>query len=158
MTLDPTSRESNFRDSMKKFFVDNLTTTEGIPVLFDSTLTTPNIRGRSVDRWYKVLFGNLYRDTMSDAIVRVVCCTKEDNEGFKLAQLGDKLLGYLTVDPSDSSGDKTKHIDFYQSNVQPWVKIGGIIVQNIDEIGEDFSPDKTKFKTFIVRLRFASKL
>lgn len=159
MSLDATARESNFRDSIKKYLVDNLTAVEGIPILFDSSLSSPNIRGRSVDRWYRVVFGNLVLGVMSDAVIRIFCCTREDNEGFKLSQLRDKVVGYLTVDPSDSSGDGTKRIDLYQSSaVNPWTKIGGIVVLSIDELGESFAPDKSKFKVLVVRVRFASKV
>lgn len=155
MALDPSAREANFRDSMKKYLVDSLVTIEGTPVLFDSSLTTPDLRDRKVDKWYKVVFGPMNRDTLSEAIIQITCCAREDNEGFKLAQLTDKLVGYLT----NSEGDGIKRIDFYQSSaVSPWTKIGGIVVQSIDELTEGVGPDRTKFKTLVVRLRFASKL
>lgn len=155
MTLDATAREANLRDSIKKYLVDNLTTVEGVPIIFDSSLSTPDVRGRGVDRWYKVEFGPMSRDVLSDTTLRISCCTREDNEGFKLAQLADKMMGYLT----DSDGDGTRRIAFYQSSpTSAWTKIGGIVVHSIDEVGEAFGPDKTKFKILLVRLRFASKI
>jgi len=157
MALDATARESNFRDSVKKFLVDNLETAEGVPILFDSRLTTPNISGRTLDKWYRVEFGPITRGVPSEALIRIICCTKEDNEGFKLAQLGDKLLGYLT--DTSSNGDGTKRIPFYQSSpTSAWVKIGSLIVFSIDELGESVAPEGTKFKVVLVRLRFVSKI
>ena len=82
MALDPTSREANFRDSLKKYFVDNLETTEGINLTFDKALSAPNIQGKLVHTWVTVLFDGIQIGTMSEIGVRLFCCTRGDNEGF----------------------------------------------------------------------------
>jgi len=154
MALNATAREANYRDSIKKFLVDNLKTVEGIYLTFDKTLATPNIRGRVVKRWITVGFGSMARGTMSDSVFELYCCTRQDNEGFKLAQLGDKVMGYLT---NSTNTDVPAYIPFYQSHpTQAWTLLGGIVIQSIIESDEYETEDETKVKLFTVRTRFAS--
>ena len=65
MTIDATAREANVRDSIKKYFVDNLYSKEGIQLTFDKTLSTPTIQGTAVDRWVTVVFGEMNLDALS---------------------------------------------------------------------------------------------
>ena len=156
MALDPTARESNFRDSMKKYLVDSLVTTEGLNLTFDKQMGVPYIHDKTVDRWVIANFGSLERKDMSRAIMEIVACTRRDNEGFRLAQLCDTILGYLTV---STGGDATKRITFYRSHAtEAWTVIGGIVVQEIYETEQMEAEDKTKFKIITVVLRFASKV
>ncbi len=156
MALDATARLANFRDSIKKYFVDNLKVTESIPLTFDKGLATPDIKNRNTKRWVSINWGPFNPDTMSEAQIDVICCTREDNEGFRLAQLHDTVMGYLT----DSSGsDGAKRITFYQSHkINDWINIGGIIIQNIIASGQLEAPDETKFIAITCTLRFASKI
>ena len=155
MALDATARESNFRDSVKKFFVDNISTTEGIALSFDISLATPFLGDKTLDRWVNVDFGPLERETMSRAYLEVRCATRRDNEGFKLAQLTDKVVGYLT----ETTGAEYAYIPFYRSHAtEAWVKIGGILVQDIIESQQFLAEDRTKYKLLNVVLRFASKI
>jgi len=158
MALEPTAREANYLDSIKKFFVDNIKTASGIALLFDPSLSTPDLIGNGpskIDRWVTVAPGSLDLDHMSTAILTVFCCTRRDNEGFKLAQLRDTVMGYLTdVDATDGM----KRITFYRSYPeQAWEDIGGILVQDVNESLHGRLDDNTKYKGLIVRLRFASK-
>lgn len=158
MTLDPTSRESNIRDSLKKFFVDNIQTTEKIPMLFDKTISVPKLTGTPspVDRWVNINFGNLDIDTMSSHNIEVFVCQRKDPDGFKATQLRDTVVGYLT---DTSTTDGMKRIPFYQSFPSPtaWVLLGAMIVQGINESQWLDADDETKFKVITVTLRFASK-
>ena len=95
MALDPTARESNFRDSVKKYFTDSIETAESIPLSFDKALATPDLQGKAVHTWVNILFDGIVLGTMSEIGLRIFCCTRQDNEGFKLAQLRDKVMGYL---------------------------------------------------------------
>jgi len=158
MALDPTAREANFRDSWKKHLVDNL---PGVHISFDKSLATPQIQGRSVNRWLKVNIMYLHRETMSSGTLELRCCTRQDNEGFKLAQLTDTVMGVLSPDPNvEAENDGTKRIPFYRSMKAPtpWVLIGGIVIQDIMESGELEAPDETKYKVLTVISRFASKI
>jgi len=156
MALDATSRLANFRDSIKKFFVDNLKTTNGIPLTFDKGLSQPDIKNRSTKRWVAIHWGQVNFDTMSEGQIDVICCTRQDNEGFSLAQLHDTVMGYLT----DSSGtDGARRITFYQSSRdEAWTDKGGIIIQDIIASSQMEAPDETKFIVLTCILRFASKI
>jgi len=158
MALDPTAREANYLDSLKKFFVDNVYTTSGIQLLFDPSLTTPDLIGHGnskVDRWVTVAPGSFDLDHMSTGIITIFCCTRRDNEGFKLAQVRDTVMGYLT---DEDATDGMKRITFYRSYAdQAWESIGAILVQDVNESLHGRLDDQTKYKGLIVRLRFASK-
>jgi hypothetical protein len=155
MSLDPTAREANIRDSVKKFFVENIQTGEGVPVLFDKTLSYPDLTGKTVTKWVAVRFGDMEIKTMSDITLEVFVCTRQDNEGFKLAQLKDKVLGYLSGGVTDSFG----RIPFYQSHAtNAWVLLGAIVVIEVRESPEIPADDDTKYKLLTCRCKTASKI
>lgn len=157
MALDPTAREANFRDSIKKYFVDNLETIDGIPLTFDKALSSPNIQGKTVHKWVTILFGSAHIDTMSEIYFRIFCCTRQDNEGFKLAQLKDTVMGYLTND--GSVGDGQVRIPFYRSYAnQAWSLLGSLLVIDVMDSDQLEAPDETKYKILTVRLKTASKM
>ena len=157
MALDPTAREANFRDSVKKYFVDNLETTENISLTFDKALSSPDIQGKAVHKWVTVLFDNIQLGTMSEISLRIFCCTRQDNEGFKLAQLRDTVMGYLTND--GSVGDGQVRIPFYRSYAnQAWVLLGSLLVIDVFESAQLEAPDETKYKILTIRLKTASKM
>ena len=155
MALDPTARETNVRDSLKKFFVDSIYTTEGIALTFDKALSTPRVQGIEVEKWVAVIFGEMDVDHVAEHIINCYCCTRKDAEGFKLAQLRDKVMGYLT-DPTSSDG--MRRIPLYKSNVFPWVQIGGLVVYNMQESGQLYASDETKYKVLPFRLLWAAKI
>ena len=158
MTLDPTARQANIKDSLKKFFIDSLETGAGRALTFDKALSAPDIQGKAVDRWYSIHFGQMVPEDLTDIIVELYCCTRKDNEGFKLAQLRDTAMEYLSADHA-VTGDSTKRIDFYQSSpTVAWTKIGGLVIVSIVESGELEAPEETKFKVLTIRLKTASKV
>ena len=159
MALDPTSREANIRDSCKKFYVDNFETTSGLVVTFDKGLNFPRLSGQpmTVNKWVNIDFGSLDTSAMSLFLNQIYCCARQDREGFKLAQLRDTVMGYLT----DSGGlytDNMARIPFYRSyENQAWTSLGGMVIQEIAESGQMDAPDETKYKVLTVTIRFASK-
>jgi hypothetical protein len=156
MALDPTARKANVKDSIKKFFVDSFKRNEGISVTFDKSLVSPKIQGRDVDRWISVVLGNIDIEYMSGIDLKVFCCTKMDNEGFRLAQLRDTVLGCLS---DTSMSDGMKRITFYKSHPsEAWTVLGAFLVQEIREDAEDTTDDETKFCLLNVRLRWESKV
>jgi len=158
MSLDPTARRSNIKDSVKKHFVDNVETIEGIPVLFDRSLISPDLQDRSVHRWVTVVMGEMEISDLSDILIEVYCCTRQDPEGFKLAQVVDKVMTHLSVDPT-TSPTSLKRIPFYRSYFdQPWEEIGSLIVQQVMESAELNASDETTYKILTVRLRTPSKV
>jgi len=156
MALDPTAREANFKDSIKKYFVETLKDIENLNLSFDKSLSTPYLQGVSVNKWVIINWGHFLRDTLSEATINILPCVRQDNEGFQLAQLSDKILGYLT-DTSATHGMKT--ITFYRSYPnQVWTVLGGLMVWDIIESGTLEASDETKYKIITVRFKFASKI
>lgn len=157
MALDPTARETNFRDSMRRYLFTSLKDTEGYNVFFKQGFTSVNIQeSKSVDKWIIVSFGPISLEHMSTGIVEIRPCTRQDPNYFKLAQMVDSILGYLTP----GSGDGSTRITFYQSApaAENWVDIGGLLVQDVDVSGDLTADDETNFRIITVRVRFASKL
>ena len=157
MSLDPTAREANIRDSIKKYFVDNLYTNEGVELTFDKSLSTPPVtQGISANRWVSVKFGQMSFGPFSEVYLDVACCTRQDSEGYRLAQLRDTVMGYLT-DTSPSDG--MRRIPFYRSRAAgAWTLLGALLVQDVSESMQMELEDETKYKVLTVRLRFASKV
>ena len=156
MALDPTAREANVRDSIKKYFVDSMH--PQYHLMFDKGLNTPNVQGTpsEIDRWISINFGSMDRGDLSEHYLMIFCCTRKDNEGFKLAQLSDAVLGYLS---DDTATHGMRQIDLYRSyQDQAWVKIGGLLVQEVLESPQFLADDETKYKSLTVRLRWSSKI
>src|SRR3972149_9142846 len=154
--LDSTARESNIRDSIKKYFVDNISRIEGIALLFDEYLTTPKVQGIEVDKWVSVMMGEIDLGTLSDITLEIYCCTKKDSEGFKLAQVRDKVIAYL-IDTTQTDG--FARIPLYRSSATvAWGNIGTMIVQIQSESRQMKAEDNSKFKVITVRLLWAAKV
>ncbi len=155
-TLDSTSRESNVRDSFKKFILDNLVSVEHLNVTFDKRLTSPKIQGGEVDKWISFNFGPMSGGAVSSLHVMVLPCTKKDAEGFKLAQLRDKVMGYLT---DNSQTDGMRRIPFYRSSAsETWQLLGGMIVDIFpDESGVMEDDTGVKYKIIEAVLRWGAK-
>ena len=83
MSLDATARLSNVMDSLKKYFFDSLYTTEGKEVMFDKSLSTPDLADKSIDRWVVINFGALDMGTLSEFYLNIFVCSR--NAGISLA-------------------------------------------------------------------------
>lgn len=157
MALDPTAREANIRDSLKKYLVDNIYTTEGIQVSFDKVLSTPNIQGSTVNRWIGVRFGPIVMDSLSSLTLDIFLCTRKDPEYFRLAQLRDTVMGYL-VDTTQTDG--MARIPLYRSYAnKAWELLsGGFVIQEIIEGPQYELDDLTKVKQLTCMLRWGAKI
>ena len=156
MVLADSAKESNVRDSIKRYFVETLYKTDGVPLTFDKYIATPNVQGEAVDRWVSINFGDMFLSEMSTHIIELYCCTRKDGEGFKLAQLRDKAYARLT---DNTMTDGMAGIPFYRSRATgPWTVIGSILVQEIMESRQFEAEDGTKFKILTTKLRFSSKV
>lgn len=127
---------SIFRTSLKKFILD----TSGaatIPVVFDRSLATPNLRDTRIDKWVVPVYGiTRYTDYALQSELIVNVCTRQDPEWDK----NTMLLEYYK-----SSFEKAY---FHGSAPIPLLKegeqIGCINVMSIDiQKGYDFE-DQTK--------------
>ena len=156
MSLDSTAREANVRDSLIKFFVDNLKTTEGITISFDKSLATPKIQGSEVEKWVMLDFGYMGRADLSEHVIDIYCCTRKDPQGFKRAQLSDTVMGYLS---DTTQTDGMKRIPFYRSReTGSWELLGALLVTDVNESGEFEAPDGTKYKILAMSLKWAVKI
>ena len=156
MTLDISAREANVRDSVKRYFIENLYTTENIELLFDERLSTPNVRDKDVNRWVSVNFGSLLRSAVSIIQVELFCCTRKDAEGFRLAQLTDTVIGYLS---DEATTDGFKRIPFYRSKATgAWDLIGSLLVTGLVESRQMDTEGGVKFKILTLTLKFMSKI
>ncbi len=155
MALDPTARESNFKDSIKKYFVENLKDTENLHLSFDKSMSLPYLQSFTQQKWVMISWGPFNRDILSEGVIEIRCGARQDNEGFLLAQLGDKVVGYLS---DTTTTDGMKRIPFYRSYPNaPWTLLGALLVWDIDESGTLEAPDESKYKIITVRLKFISK-
>lgn len=155
MALDSTAREANLRDSLKKFFVDSLEIIEKLNLTFDKGLSVPKIQGTSIDKWVSINFKEIETDTVARHAIDIVCCSRKDTEGFILAQLRDKVMGYLE---DKDQFDSIRRIPLYRSSAtETWTKVGGIMVYPGIESMQMESEDGTKFKIINVDLRWAIK-
>jgi len=152
MALDATAREANIWDSVKKFFLENMTT---YAVTFDKSLSAPAISGTMLDKWFSIVMGSAEIGDMSEVILDIFVCSRKDNEWHKNAQMKDSMFEILT-DSTDNMG--LRRIPFYQSHpTDPWVLLGAILVTEIIESPRMEGPDETKYKILHCRLRTASK-
>ena len=151
MALDATVRESNVWDSIRKFFVDNLARGgSAIPVMFDAGISSPKISGNKVvEKWLNVEQGRIESETVSSYEFRVVCCSRNDMEGFKLTQLRDTLMQYLK--PNGEEGI----MDLYNS--QTWTKVAGMIIIVGQESERLNASNEVKFKVIPLTLKWGAK-
>ena len=157
MALDDTSKESNVRDSIKRYFVTSLYDAEGVELTFDKYIATPNVRTKAVDRWVSINFGGMEMSVLSSLMLNIFCCTRSDGEGFKLAQLRDKVFKYLT---DNTQTDGMARIPFYRSRADgAWTLLdGGFVVSDVIESQQFEADDGTKYKVLTATLRFSSKV
>ena len=160
MALDATARESNVRDSYRKYFIDNISKTSKIPLVFDTSLSTPAIHGKKneIVKWVTINMGSKTLDKWSEVILDIYCCTRNDSEGFVLSQLVDTVMGYLS---DTTQTDCIRRIPFYQSHpggFSNWVLIGALNVLEIIDSGDFEGPDRTKTRLLTVTLGWASKI
>jgi hypothetical protein len=153
--LHPLSKETNVRQSLKKYFVDNLGTT----VTFDTSLAAPDVRvqgAAAVKQWYNVDFGEFGRDSLALFYMDVYCLSRQDPEGVKLTESADTLMDLL-VDSTKTDG--MRRINLYDVSKSPWEVLGAMVVQDVWEAPtQDVVEDETKLKLFSVRLRWGARM
>ena len=152
MALDATARESNIWDSIKKYFIDNLS----YALSFDKALSAPNLRGTAVDRWVAFTLNDMVLGDMSSIMLDIYVCSRQDNEWHKLSQVRDTVYELL-IDTTMT--DTMRRIPFYQSHAtNPWTLIGSLMIDEITESARMEAEDETKFRIIHCRLRTASKV
>lgn len=158
MSLDATAKEFFVRSSLKKYFIDNLKTIEGITVVFDKTILYEEVKNYVTDKWIVINFGSFNRSLLSEFIININCCTRQDAEGVELSKLTDLVLDYLT---DTLETDTLKRIPLYDStNADPnlWTQVGTMVCTKIIETQQNYTPDATKVKTMPSIFKWASKI
>ena len=155
MALDPTARESNVLDSIKKYFYDNLKTTENLKIFFNRIFAAPvNITDVKEDKFVSIGLHNIDLGNLASAVLKIHLFAKKDYEGFKLTQLRDTVMGYLI---DESTTDGLGRIDLYKSDpIVPWTLLGGMTVQVVFESEHETLSDGTKLKYIIANLKWGS--
>ncbi len=142
MTLPELSKLSNIKRSVKKFFIDNLTTTEGFPVHFDIALS-PNPLDNETHRWIIVHYGTHDPKQLSSLQLTIYLLSRKDIEGDDLTEMYDTLQNYLYPG----------QLDIY-NNI--WVKIGGAKVYARPNQGYNYTWDKTKIQKTFVEIKWGA--
>jgi len=155
MALDATTRETNVKDSFKKFLIDALHPTYRLT--FDKGLNAPKIRGTDSEKWVAVECGRFEIGIICSFEIRLYCCTKKDNSGFKLSQLRDVLLGHLTDNTQD---DGVKRVALYKSHaeIDKWTQISTMVIHINGETGQLTLSDETKTKVIDITLKWGGRI
>jgi hypothetical protein len=160
MSIYPTDKEVNFRQSIKKYFVDNVYTTYGVKLLFNSMgddVADPNLINHTVDRWVSIVFGDYSNwNKMIRRYIEIYTCTRGDPEKYELAQLNDIIINLLN---EHTITDGMKRIPFYNcvsEDSSTWVEIGKMLVQRYTMSKDYDLQDGTNLVRFNVLLRWGT--
>lgn len=155
MMIDPVSKETNIKNSIKKYFLDSLETLESIPLFFESLSETPSdSNGEKLTQWIIILFGRGDFGNVSEKQISIGVYTRNDSEGDDLSILCDIVMGYLM---NEDSTNGLSTIPFYDTSPDPWVVVGGMIPFLQPSLGEMQGDDFTKFKEINILCKWGGK-
>lgn len=137
--MDETLKEINLWKSIKKFWIDGLSP---ISVYFDKIF----VSDRTDDQWVGVAVAGLRPAHVHEASMRVFMFSKEDAEGDKLVSLRDDV--FTLLEPG--------RIDLYDVSLDPWEKIGGILVSVDTQTAPSGVPGGGKMKTIQTTLKWGA--
>jgi hypothetical protein len=141
--MDATNKETNLKRSIKKFFVEGLTT---VPVYFDREITT-GLLSNTPNQWVNVMIQAIKPMSVSIASMPVYLFSKLDPEGDALSALRDTVVELL----------EPGRIDLYDTSVSPWVKIGGLFLIIDGQSRLTYNPDQSKMTWIMTTLRWGAK-
>jgi hypothetical protein len=152
MAIDPSLSETCLKNSIKKFFVDNIFTAESIDIDFDVQYVLPKLADIKVDKWISVKFGSINGGTLSKSHVILHLFTRKDTEGIDLSAMRDIIVGKLF---DETATDGVVRIPFYDLL---WNQVGGIMTRISSEAEEPMVlEDDTKYKWIRVELSWGAK-
>ena len=153
MALDSTLSEASFRRSIKKYFVDNLYTAQGVYVSFSTIFQKPeHADGTPINSWISFHFDGLNTEnSVSIGRVSSYLFSREDTDGEDLASLRDKLIDLL-VDLNQVDG--MARIPLYDD---VWNVVGYMMPTVGRESMEERGKDKTLYKFVNIYFRFGAK-
>lgn len=154
MALSPTTRQADFKSSIKKYFLDNLETTEGLKIFFEELSEIPlDGSGDKYNKWVVITFGRRNLGTVSETSVMIDMYTRNDKEGDDLAKLEDTVMDYI-VDENSTSGLAT--IPFYDTS-GVWAQVGGIIPYLEPSLGAVEGEDGVQYKSINILCKWGGK-
>jgi len=153
-SLSPVSRDTDLKRSLKKYFLDNLETTESLPLFFEELSETPSVNGIKLLKWVVITFGRGDLGPVSERQVSLDVYTRNDSEGDELSSLIDTIMGYL-LDEDSTNGLAT--IPFYDTSNIPWVVVGGIIPFLQPALNEMEGEDGIRFKAINLLCKWGGK-
>ena len=148
MSVDITQSEVAFKRSIKKYFVDNLVTTEGIFIEFDVAYRIPP----NVNEWVVFHFDGLTTEgNVATGRVAAYMFSIKDKEGMNLSALRDTLMDYVGDNDADDGKRRVPLVDETFTTVQ------GMVLTPGDESKQDVGEDGTKYKYVNLYFKFGTK-
>lgn len=153
MPVSPEIQISNFVNSIKSYFIEELTPVDCFFEWLDFVPKHATTKAK-LDKWIIFEFGDMDLGPVSECRILIHCFTRKDNEDFELNKLCDTVLDKI-IDEDSTNGLKT--IPFYNTSPTPWVLIGGII-PFLDDIKNTVDArDNTKIKTIPINCKWGGK-
>lgn len=152
MVLSAVTKEVDFKNSIKKYFLDNLETTQSLPLYFEQLFEVPlDSNGIKLKQWVIVSFGYRNLGPVSEQQVSLDLYTTSDNEADDLAALMDIVISYII---DEDSGNGLKTIPYYNSS---WEIVGGIIPFLQPTLERMESEDGVQFKAINLLCKWGGK-
>ncbi len=153
--ISPVSKETNLKNSIKKYFLDSLETLESIPVFFEDLTETPSdVNGDKLLQWVVISFGRGNLGNVSEKLVSIEAYTRNDSEGDDLSALCDVIMGYIL---NEDSTNGLATIPFYDTSSDPWVFVGGMMPFLQPSLNEMQGDDYTKYKAINILCKWGGK-
>lgn len=151
MAIAPTLSEEFYKNSVKKYFVDSLYTTEGVFISFEKLTTDPaDAVPDGITEWIVFKFmGNAYKSPVSQRKLDAYLFSRGDEEGHALSVLRDKLVSAL-IDLTMPDG--IRRAPLYDAT---WATIGGMLLTVGKESEEEVATDDTLYKVVPINILYA---
>lgn len=152
MVMHPTRKQSNFYFSLKKRIID-YSESGSVPVYFSSLADIPfaYLDGNEYNKWIVVEVGDKTGEDVPEQLIHLHLFTRKDAEFDNMMILEDTVMSWFL--------SSVGHLDgfiLYNTELDPWEKIGGVKVYQ--ERVSDTSEFKTgiKFKTITLLCKWAA--
>jgi hypothetical protein len=146
--MDDAAKDSVYRESLRKFFVDLL----GDDVYFDKNFIDPTVFEKAPTKWFVVDSGGL--DGVGGRFepgLRVICCTRRDPERTTLSEQVDTVRDGLR-DATKPDGCRRIPLVVWNSGTETYDTIGGILVEkNPRDSGDMSAPDQSNYRILSYR-------
>lgn len=152
LMLDPTLSDAAILRSVRKFFIDEFKTVEGVPLYFEFIDKQPtDAEGNKIDRWMCVIPRNPVRGTLSTKYFHIYLFTSGDTDGYKLAEFRDTVYEKL-VDFSHT--DCKKRVACYDSS---WTQQFVAVIKVLDDMNFDLYTEGINLKILPFLLNWGAK-